>query len=73
VTPDHIGELCVVGLKDGRILVRQVQRGSAEGLFNLLSATESPFSTSGSNGRRRSSAYHAVAVGDFRDACEGRP
>ncbi len=42
VTPDHIGELCVVGLKDGRILVRQVQSGTAEGLFNLLSITEKP-------------------------------
>jgi hypothetical protein len=41
-TPDHIGELCVVGLKGGRILVRQVQRGSTEELFNLLSATEKP-------------------------------
>ena len=40
--PENIGELCVVGLKDGRILVRQVQRGSAEGLFNLLSATDKP-------------------------------
>jgi hypothetical protein len=42
VTPDHIGELCVVGLKDGRILVRQVQPGTAEGLYNLLSITEKP-------------------------------
>jgi hypothetical protein len=42
LTPDHIGELCVVGLKDGRILVRQVQLGTAEGLFNLLSITEKP-------------------------------
>jgi phage repressor protein C with HTH and peptisase S24 domain len=41
-TLDHIGELCVVGLKGGRILVRQVQRGTAEGLFNLLSITEKP-------------------------------
>src|SRR5262249_20569 len=40
VTPDHMGELCVVGLKDGRILVRQVQPGTAEGSFNLLSITE---------------------------------
>ena len=42
VTPDLIGELCVVGLEDGRILVKQVRRGSAEGLFNLLSTTEKP-------------------------------
>ena len=42
VTPDLIGELCVVGLEDGRILVKQVQRGRAEGLFNLISSTEKP-------------------------------
>jgi hypothetical protein len=42
VTPDLVGELCVVGLEDGRILVKQVQRGRAEGLFNLLSSTEKP-------------------------------
>src|SRR5262245_9448066 len=41
-TPDHIGELCVVGLKGGRVLVRQVQSGTAEGLYNLLSITEKP-------------------------------
>jgi hypothetical protein len=32
----------VVGLADGRVLIKQVQRGSAEGLFNLISATEKP-------------------------------
>jgi hypothetical protein len=42
ITPDLIGQLCVVGLADGRVLIKQVQRGSAEGLFNLLSATEKP-------------------------------
>jgi phage repressor protein C with HTH and peptisase S24 domain len=42
MTPDLIGQLCVVGLADGRVLIKQVQRGSAEGLFNLISATEKP-------------------------------
>jgi phage repressor protein C with HTH and peptisase S24 domain len=37
-----IGELCVVGLEDGRVLIKQVQRGKAEGLFNLHSQTEPP-------------------------------
>ena len=41
-TPDHIGELCVVALKDGRILIRQVQRGSTDERFNLVSLTEKP-------------------------------
>jgi hypothetical protein len=42
VTPDLIGELCVVGLEDGRILVKQVQRSRSAGLFNLFSSTEKP-------------------------------
>jgi hypothetical protein len=41
-TLDHIGELCVVGLEDNRILVKQMQPGRAEGLSNLLSPTEKP-------------------------------
>jgi phage repressor protein C with HTH and peptisase S24 domain len=40
MTPDLIGQLCVVGLFDGRVLVKQVQRGTAEGLYNLHPATE---------------------------------
>ena len=42
MTEDLIGELCVVGLDDGRILIKQIQRGRATGLFNLLAATEKP-------------------------------
>ena len=42
MTPDLIGQLCVVGLADGRILLKQVQRGSDLGLYNLHSATEKP-------------------------------
>ena len=42
VTPDLIGELCVVGLPDGRVLVKQLQRGRAEGLYNLLSSADKP-------------------------------
>jgi hypothetical protein len=42
VTPDLVGELCVVGLEDGRILIKQIQRGRSKNLFNLVSATEKP-------------------------------
>ena len=42
VTSDLIGDLCVVGLTDGRILLKQLQRGHSEGLFNLLSVNEGP-------------------------------
>lgn len=42
VTPDLIGELCVVGLSDGRVLIKQVQRSRVEGLFNLMSQIEPP-------------------------------
>lgn len=41
-TPDLIGDLCVVGLTDGRILLKQLQRGRSEGLYNLLSPAEPP-------------------------------
>jgi hypothetical protein len=44
VTPDLIGQLCVVGLADGRTLVKQVQRGRDLGVYNLHSATEKPIS-----------------------------
>jgi hypothetical protein len=42
VTPDLVGELCVVGLPDERVLIKQVQRSRTEGLFNLLSSTQPP-------------------------------
>jgi phage repressor protein C with HTH and peptisase S24 domain len=42
VTPDLIGEICVVGLPDGRVLIKQIQRGRADGLYNLISQTEAP-------------------------------
>lgn len=41
-TPDMIGRLCVVGLFDGRVLVKKLMRGSRPHLFHLLSQTESP-------------------------------
>jgi hypothetical protein len=34
--------LCVVGLEDGRVLVKQVQRGKTERRYDLLSQTEPP-------------------------------
>jgi hypothetical protein len=40
MTSAFIGQLCVIGLPDGRILIKQVQRGRREGLYNLHSATE---------------------------------
>lgn len=42
VTADLINRLCVVGLDDGRILIKKVQRSKARGLFHLLSQTEPP-------------------------------
>ena len=35
VTDDLIGRLCVVGLADGRVLVKRILRGSSAGLFAL--------------------------------------
>jgi len=37
---DMLGKLCVVGLEDGRVLVKKLRKGSAAGLFNLESVTE---------------------------------
>lgn len=43
VTADLVGRLCVVGLDDGRVLIKKVQRSkNKRGLFNLVSQTEEP-------------------------------
>jgi hypothetical protein len=42
VTPELIGKLCVVGLADGRVLIKKIQRSKARGLFHLISNTEAP-------------------------------
>jgi hypothetical protein len=42
VTPDLLGKLCVVGLDDGRVLIKKLQRSRSPGLFNLVSQTEAP-------------------------------
>lgn len=36
------GKLCVVGLSDGRVLVKQLVRGRSRGLFDLWSNSEPP-------------------------------
>ena len=38
----EIGKLCVVGLTDGRVLVKKLVRGQLPGLFTLLSNVEPP-------------------------------
>lgn len=42
VTTDLINRLCVVGIEDGRILIKKIQRSKSRGLFHLLSQTEPP-------------------------------
>lgn len=42
VTSDLINKLCVVGVEDGRILIKKLQRSKTRGLFHLLSQTEPP-------------------------------
>ena len=42
ITTDLLNKLCVVGLADGRILIKKIQRSKAKGLFHLLSQTEDP-------------------------------
>lgn len=42
VTPDLIGKVCVVGLEDDRVLVKQIKLSRVPGLYHLLSNTEGP-------------------------------
>jgi|SRR5262245_4168942 phage repressor protein C with HTH and peptisase S24 domain len=42
VTPDLLGKLCVVGLDDGRVLIKKLQRSRSQGLFNLVSQNDAP-------------------------------
>lgn len=42
VTADQINKLCVVGLDDGRILIKKIQRSKTRGHFHLISQTEAP-------------------------------
>jgi hypothetical protein len=42
VTPDLIGRLCVVGLADGRVLIKKIKSSQTPGLYHLLSQTEEP-------------------------------
>jgi transcriptional regulator with XRE-family HTH domain len=42
VTTDLIGRLCVVGLTDGRVLVKKIKASQTPGLYHLLSQTEEP-------------------------------
>lgn len=40
VTPDLMGRLCVVGLENGKVLVKRLRASKIRGLFNLESNTE---------------------------------
>lgn len=42
VTADLIGRVCVVGLADDRVLVKQIKATRMAGIFDLLSNTEEP-------------------------------
>lgn len=42
VTSDLVGRLCVVGIEDGRILIKKIKRSKARGLYHLISQTEDP-------------------------------
>lgn len=42
ITLDLVGKLCVVGLKDDRVLIKKVRQGSKKHLFRLISEREPP-------------------------------
>lgn len=39
-TPDMLRKLCVVGLQDGRVLVKMLMKGTIPGRYHLVSQTE---------------------------------
>lgn len=41
-TDDLLGKLCVVGLGDGRVLIKKLQRGRGPGLYDLYSVLGAP-------------------------------
>ena len=41
-TRDLLNRMCVIGLHDGRVLIKKLVKGSAPGTFTLLSQFESP-------------------------------
>lgn len=41
-TDDLYGKLCVVGLSDGRVMVKKLLKGSRDGLFHLMSFAGDP-------------------------------
>lgn len=42
ITPDLFGKLCVVGLLDGRVVVKQIKQAGTEERFHLLSQNDGP-------------------------------
>ncbi len=46
-TADLIGVLCVAALKDGRVLIKKLQQGGAEGSFDLISQAADPIRDAG--------------------------
>src|SRR5581483_8152434 len=42
ITHDLLGRLCVLGLEDNRVLVKQVKRSAAAGRYDLFSVREPP-------------------------------
>lgn len=42
MTSELIGRLCVIGLEDGRILIKKPQRSRTKGLYHLISNVEPP-------------------------------
>lgn len=42
VTSDLYGRLCIVGLRDGRIMVKKLRKSRSKGLFHLISQADDP-------------------------------
>jgi hypothetical protein len=64
VTPDHVGQLCVVGLSDGRILSSRCSVAVPRASTPSIPPLTSRWSTCPSSGRRTSTSLHAAAQFD---------
>lgn len=42
ITPDMFGEVCVLGLPDGRVVVKQLKPSGTPGRYHLISQNEGP-------------------------------
>jgi hypothetical protein len=66
MTSDLVGQLCVVGLADGRHLIKQCSAAATSASTACIPLRRSPPPMSQSNGPRQSREYRVVPAGELR-------